>query len=391
VKNVGNILHFARWQHIEHPNLLMMDELMDGLQIAHIRKADPRKQAKGLRKVHLRDCLIDAQTKKQHKRVAAIKQKCNWEEGKRMWYLIKQMVKDPHSPSVLQVQRVVNGEVKEYIVQEDLEQAIQCKCKVHFSLAHSAPVMKTLLGERLCYLSDESLARSIIMGTYDIPSDMDPTTKLILGEIGKLGVKIVNGEGNKIIITPEEFKHFWSKVNKFTSLSMSGVHYRHYIAAIQDKMSTEVLALQLTIIAQSGIPPEDWSVGLQVMLEKIAKVCLVEKLCAIQLYEADFNCYNQFIFGKHAMQNLTERGYIPEELFSQKGSTAEDAKFDKTLMADPSWQARGPMIVTSADAAYCYDQVNHVIMSLIWLVLTNGNIPAIVAAMICLQTMKFFQ
>ncbi len=48
-------------------------------------------------------------------------------------------------------------------------------------------------------------------------------------------------------------------------------------------------------------------------------------------------------------------------------------------------------IVTLADAAYCYDRVNHVIMSLVWLVLTNGNIPSIVAALICLQMMKFFQ
>ncbi len=134
-------------------------------------------------------------------------------------------------------------------MQEDVEQAIQHECEVRFSLAHSAPVMKTLHGERLRYLSDESLARSIIMGTYDIPSEMDPATKLILEEIGKLGVKIVNGEGNKIIITPDEFKHFWSKVNKFTSLSMSGVHYGHYKAVIQDEMSTEVLALQLTVIA----------------------------------------------------------------------------------------------------------------------------------------------
>jgi hypothetical protein len=49
------------------------------------------------------------------------------------------------------------------------------------------------------------------------------------------------------------------------------------------------------------------------------------------------------------------------------------------------------MTVVSADAAYCYDRVNHVIMLLVWLVLTNGNIPAIVTALICLQTMKFFQ
>jgi hypothetical protein len=65
--------------------------------------------------------------------------------------------------------------------------------------------MTTLLGERLRYFSDETLAHSIIMGTYDILSDMDPATKLILEEIGKLGVKLVNGEGNQIIIMPEDF------------------------------------------------------------------------------------------------------------------------------------------------------------------------------------------
>jgi hypothetical protein len=37
---------------------------------------------------------------------------------------------------------------------------------------------------------------------------MDPATKLILEEIGKLGTKIVNGEGNEIFITPEDSKCF---------------------------------------------------------------------------------------------------------------------------------------------------------------------------------------
>ena len=120
---------------------------------------------------------------------------------------------------------------------------------------------------------------------------------------------------------------------------MSGVHCGHYKAAIQGEVSTQVLAQQLNVIARNGIPPEDWSLRLQVMLEKIAGVCLVKKLQAIQLNKADFNCYNQLIFRKHAMQTLTQSGYIPEELFSQKGSTAEDAKFDKTLMADLSCKA----------------------------------------------------
>jgi hypothetical protein len=89
VKNLGNVLRFARRQHIQSPEQLTMEELKDGLQLARIRKADLRKQAKELQKVHLHDCLI--------------KQKLHWEESKRMWYLIKRTVKDPASPSVLKV------------------------------------------------------------------------------------------------------------------------------------------------------------------------------------------------------------------------------------------------------------------------------------------------
>ncbi len=152
---------------------------------------------------------------------------------------------------------------------------------MRFLLAHSAPIMNSLLGKKLQYLSDEALAKAIITGTYEIPIELDPATAMILKEIGKLGIKIVNGDSNEIIIMPEAFKLFWKKVNEFTSSSMSGVHYGHYKAAIQDPQSTNVLALQLTVIARSRKPPESWSVGLQVVLEKIAGVCLVEKLRAI--------------------------------------------------------------------------------------------------------------
>ena len=50
--------------------------------------------------------------------------------------------------------------------------------------------------------------------------------------------------------------------------------------------------------------------------------------------EVDFNCYNQFIYVRQVMNTITNPGYKPEELFSQKGSTTEDANFDKTLMAE---------------------------------------------------------
>ena len=87
-------------------------------------------------------------------------------------------------------------------------------------------------------------------------------------------------------------------MNKYTLSSLSEIHYSHFKADAQDKFSTNLLSQQLTIIARCGVPPKSWSVGLQVMLEKIAGICLVDKLRAIQLYKADFNFYNQFVFGR---------------------------------------------------------------------------------------------
>ncbi len=71
---------------------------------------------------------------------------------------------------------MVEGEIKEYTVQEDVEQAIQFECKVRFLLAHSAPIINSILGEKLRYLSDEALAKAIITGSYKIPTDLDPAT-----------------------------------------------------------------------------------------------------------------------------------------------------------------------------------------------------------------------
>ena len=76
-KNVGNLIHFAVRTNIQSPKKLTMEELKDGLRYCRIRKAELRKQAKGLRKVHLRDCLIDAQTKKQYNCVRDINQTIN--------------------------------------------------------------------------------------------------------------------------------------------------------------------------------------------------------------------------------------------------------------------------------------------------------------------------
>ena len=119
-------------------------------------------------------------------------------------------------------------------------------------------------------------------------------------------------------------------------------------------------------------------------------MCLVEKSRYIQLHKADFNFFQQFIFGIEAMNALIDNGFLPEEHFIKKGSTAEDAKFDKTLTEDLSRQARYLMAVVSVDTAQCYDIVNHVIMALMWYALIRKLGP-ITVLLTCLHTTRFFQ
>ena len=59
-------------------------------------------------------------------------------------------------------------------------------------------------------------------------------------------------------------------------------------------------------------------------------------------------------------------------------------------MEELSRQSKIPMSIVSVDAAQCYDRVNHMIMSLVWLALI-GIVGPIKDLLHCLQTMKFFQ
>ena len=126
------------------------------------------------------------------------------------------------------------------------------------------------------------------------------------------------------------------------------------------------------------------------MLEKIAGIALVNKLRAILLMEADYNFHNKWLFGYKAMNVLLENGYIPEEQFSQRESTAEDAKMDTRLTMDISRQRRQPMGSVSADAANCYDRINHIIMAFLLLAVIGWS-GAIATLLAPIQQMKFFQ
>ncbi len=55
--------------------------------------------------------------------------------------------------------------------------------------------------------------------------------------------------------------------------------------------------------------------------------------------EADFNFSNKLIYGVRMTDNMRKYGYMPEEIYSEKGKTAGNGSLVKVLFYDISWQS----------------------------------------------------
>ena len=372
----------------DNPRQMTLEAMEAGLEYAKGRKRNLRELAPGLRKVHLRDRAMDAEHAKDTKRAKEIKAKMEREGNSKMWYFINRSQKDPRCGSFHLVQRMVDGEVQDSTCQEDTEDFIFEEAKMRFQLAAEAPISSSTLREQLGYLANIEIAQQLVEGRYELPEDLDDATTLLLQEIGRVGIQLTNGEV-KIDISPEEFQYFWKRIREGTASSYSGVHYGHYKAAAHSEKISQFLAKKITLISRTGCPPDRWSYGLTIMLEKIAGIALVNKLRAILLMEADFNMHNKLIFGKRMLDQARANGIIPGKQYSEQQSTAEDGSWDKILQSDISRQFRLAMGIISADAANCYDRINHVIMALLFLAI---GVPtgAIAAMLMSIQLMKFY-
>ena len=82
--NPSNTYRFARNCNIENPRKLTKKELRDSLRYCKIRRAEVRKSSKGLRKVLLRDCLVDARAKNHIERAQGITPKIDCKHNVRM-------------------------------------------------------------------------------------------------------------------------------------------------------------------------------------------------------------------------------------------------------------------------------------------------------------------
>ena len=388
VKHKGHCLRTARRRGLPHPESLTLEACEEGFAYARGRKRDLRSSAPARRQTHLQDLLMDAEAKGDAERATKVRGVIKREGDKKMWYCINRSQKDPRGGATIIVQKQSEDGLVESATKDETEGLLFEEIEYRFELAKEAPINSTMLLEQLGCLADSEIAQQIVEGMYGIPEEVDDKTALLLEEIGRVGVQLRSGDV-VITVTPEDFQYYWKHVREGTSSSATKVHFGHYIAAATSDEMSNFLARKITLVAKCGIPPERWSYGLTVMLEKVAGVALVNKLRAILLMEADFNMHNKLIFGSRMLDQARKNGIIPEEHFVEKQSTAEDGKFVNVLLADVSRQRRTRMSSISADASNCYDRIHHAIMALVFLSLGVGLGP-IRNMLYSIQLMKFF-
>ena len=387
--NPANIFRTASNCGIQDPQTIDLKELYYRYKSCREHAKKMMAASPWMRKTFLSSKLREAIEADKKDQVTALKQVLRSEAESKEWQGIQRATKPDRAGAISYVEvQQQDGTIKKCDTKESCESAIGEEIKPRFDRANSAPVCQGALFDLLGYEVDTDTAMDILEGKFNCSLVEGTPTGEILKEIAEIWKMVGNGKVD-IFITKEDFQHFWKRAKERTSSSRSGQHIGHYKAAALSDYLSEVHALKLSLISKTGSPPERWARGLSVMLEKIAGVALVTKLRAILLLEADYNYHSKLIFSKRMMELARSHGIVPEEIYSEKGRTAEDAVLHQVLAYDIARQTRAPLLVASVDASQCYDRMAHSIAGLT--LQASGVPPSSVRSMLKpIREMEFF-
>ena len=105
--------------------------------------------------------------------------------------------------------------------------------------------------------------------------------------------------------------------------------------------------------------------------------------------EADFNAMNKEVYCVRMLEEARKYKLIPEEIFSEKNSIADNRGLTKTLFYDIVCQLRVPAAIALVDASNCYDRIAHAMALLIFQSFGVED-TAVTVMLETIQEMKFF-
>jgi len=372
-QNIRNIYRRAERSGIIAAKKLTLRELMMQYGACRSQTKSLLSESPWMRQQFLAHKLDEAKRQEKDEEAKRVNSILRKERQKRTWSSLQRVVKPDKAGAVAFVDvQQEDGTTKRCDTKESVEGAIADEILPRFSRAANAPICQGALFNLLGYGANTETAIEILEGRFEPPEGTDGPTLLLFEEIARIWSLMEAGEVD-IVVTKDDFQHFWKRMNERTASSYSKLHIGHYKSAAHSEVLSEIHAKKLSLITQTGSAPERWARGLSVMLEKIAGVALVTKLRAIILMEADFNFHNKLIFGKRMLDLARKHNLVPDEIYSEKGKTAEDAILHQVLAYDIARQKRAPFIVASVDASQCYDRISHAMAAL---TLRASKVPA---------------
>ena len=258
-----------------------------------------------------------------------------------------------------------SGEWVEVVGKEEIERALLQENERRFNQAKDTPFLQQPLLDLVGKLGTGKAATEILNGTFAIPEKIDEWAAKLIPFLARVPV-----DGSRRVFEPENFvserSHVegWRKARERTSSGPSGITFAHFKAGIRDPVVSEFETIMSSIPYETGISPERWQQGTNVMLEKQKGNFRVDKLRAILLYEADFNQNNKKI-GREMMFKAEDLKAIAKEQFGSRSRlTAIDQSLNKRLTYDIIRQKKRPGALCSNDAKSCYDRIVHSVASL---------------------------
>ena len=275
-----------------------------------------------------------------------------------------------------------NGEWVEVVGKVEIEKALLQENERRFNQARDTPFLQHPLVDLVGKLGVGKAATEILNGLFEVPEGVDEWAARLIPFLQK-----VPEDGSRRVFEPETYvsdrSHVegWRKAKERTSSGPSGITFAHFKAGLRDQVVSEFEARMTSIPYETGISPDRWQQGINVMLEKQKGNYRVDKLRAILLYEADFNQNNKKL-GREMMFKAEDLRAIAKEQFGSRSRlTAIDQSLNKRLTYDIIRQKRRPGALCSNDAKSCYDRIVHSVASL-----AMQRVGAPVEPIICMFT-----
>ena len=257
----------------------------------------------------------------------------------------------------------LEGEWEEKTTQEDIAQGFIKEAIKRGTQTSTTPFMTAPLVDSFGYSPDTPAIDSVLEGSFVPPRGTDEYVLKMLPHF-KLPDQTREASLLSTTITKEEYASSWKRLNEFTGVGPSGLHFGHFKVMHKSPLSAEIYSSLAQIPFTSGFSPRRWRSCTDHMIQKDSNNFHVDRFRPINFMEADAN-FNLKLMAKRAMAFGESNNLIAGEQYgSRKHHSAETQALNKRLTYD-AWRLRKSAgVLCSNDAKSCYDRILHVICAI---------------------------